>query len=139
MTDEVAAAPEETPEAAPLTPTSAGEWPSAEKGAGGNAVELPSGAVARLRYPPLQYLLATGRVPPKLWSRLHKDGTAVLVDPLRTLEAEEIKLFVDWMIAESFVEPRVSMTRKAGGLYIGDLSEDDKSFVMATIGLSLTG
>jgi len=124
---------------AALTPTSAAEWPTNGKVSRGVVVELPSGAAARLSAPPLQYLLATGRVPPKIWSRLHADGVAVLTDPLRTLDPDEIRLFLDWMIAECFIEPKVSMARKAGTLYIGDLSEDDKNFVMGSMGLSLAG
>lgn len=142
MADEIEQeAGEATPDAAPaaLTATPAAEWPSKDKMLAGVVVEMPSGGVARLRNPPLQYLLATGRVPPKLWSRLHKEGTAVLIDPLRMLETDEVKVFIDWMIAESFVEPKVSMARKAGTVFIGDIVEEDKQYVMAEMGLSLTG
>ncbi len=126
-----------TPEReAALKATSAADWPL-NKVPEGTVVTLPSGAVARLREPPLRYLLATGRIPPKLWSRLRKDGTAVLVDPLQNLTPEEVRDLINWMIAESFVEPQVSMTRKAGTVYIGDLDERDKDEVMETIGLSL--
>lgn len=122
------------PVSKPLEPTAAAEWPTAGKG---TSVSLPSGAVVRLSKPPLQYLMATGRVPPKLWAKMQKDGLAQFADPVRSLAAEDLSLFVDWMIAMSFVEPVVAMTRKAGTVYIGDVCEADKEEVMEIIGLSL--
>lgn len=128
--------PAETAEAAPLTPTPAAEWP---KKSAGIVVELPSGAVARLSRPPIQYHIATGRVPPKLWAKVQKEGAEIFADPLNSFTKEELALFVDWMIACAFVEPVVSMTRKAGTQYIGDLDELDKETVMNLLGLSLAG
>ena len=137
MADEVeTAAPEEAPEAVVLTPTPAREWP--EK-APGIVVELPSGGVARLRRPPIQYYIATGHVPPKLWKKVQKEGGEVFADPLNNFTVDELALFVDWMVAAAFVEPKVSMTRKAGEQYIGDLDELDKEEVMSLLGLSLAG
>jgi hypothetical protein len=118
----------------PREVTPAAEWPKRDSG---TPVTLPSGAVVRLRKPPLQYMMATGRVPPKLWVKMQKDGFAQFVDPVRSLAAEDLSLFVDWMIAASFVEPVVAMTRKAGTVYIGDVCEADKEEVMEIIGLSL--
>lgn len=139
MSDEVQ--PEtatEPPEEAPLAlvPTPAAEWPKKSPGV---VVELPSGAVARLSRPPIQYYIATGRVPPKLWAKVRKEGGEVFADPLNSFTKEELALFVDWMIAASFVDPVVSMTRKAGAKYIGDLDELDKETVMNLLGLSLAG
>jgi hypothetical protein len=123
---------------APLTPTSAADWPS-KKASEGVVVELPSGCVARLRRPPLQYLIATGRIPPKLWAKVQKEGAELFADPVNTMSKEELSLFIDWMIAAAFMEPEVAMARKDGTLYIGDLSEDDKGEVMDLLGLSLAG
>jgi len=131
MTDEETQAPQ-------LTPTSAADWPATGVPEG-TVVTLPSGAVARLREPPLQYLLATGRVPPKLWAKMQEVGVVLLLDPLKHMGKAEIVLFLDWMIAESFIEPAVSTTRRAGAVYIGDVSEGDKNAVMEAVGLSLMG
>ncbi len=126
------------PSASPLEPTSAANWPT-KKITSGTVVELPSGGIATLKRPPLQYLLATGRVPTKLWARLQKDGPGIFMNPFANLQKEEIKLLIDWMIAESFVEPIVAMTRKSGEIFIDDLSDDDKAFVMGELRLSVTG
>ena len=123
----------------PLQPTSAAAWPSKEKAEIGTLVGLPSGGVARIAPPPLQYLYITGRVPPKLWALLSEKGLGILSDPLTQMTDEQRRLFRDWMIAESVVEPRVSMARKAGTVYIGDLVDQDKAFVMETLSLRIAG
>ena len=139
MTDEIEQEPaEETAPEVALRPTPAADWPSKGE-AGGAVVELPSGGVARLSRPPLQYYIATGRVPPKLWRKVQKEGGEVFADPLNSFSLEELRLFIDWMICCSFIEPVVSMTRKDGTKYIGDLDELDKETVMNLLGLSLAG
>ena len=130
MTDEETQAPQ-------LTPTSAADWPS--KKSEGLVVELPSGCVAHLRRPPLQYYIATGRVPAKLWARVQKDGAELFADPVNTMTKDELASFIDWMISAAFIAPKVSMSRKPGALYIGDVSDEDKDEVMQLLGLSLAG
>lgn len=130
------AAPEEAPETTEITPTSAADWPTK---APGIVVQLPSGGVARLRRPPIQLYIATGRVPSRLWKKVQKEGGEVFADPLNSFTSDELAIFVDWMVAASFVEPKVSMTRKDGEKYIGDLDELDKERVMELLGLSLAG
>lgn len=138
MTDEaLTAAPEEAPEAVMLAPTSAAAWP--KKAKAGILVTLPSGAVARIAAPPIPYLYLTGQTPPKIASFLRKEGLGVLSDPMDKMSDEQRRLFMDWMIAASFVEPKVSMTRKADALYIGDVIEHDKAAVMSRLNLSIEG
>lgn len=127
---------ETTPETAALQPTSAADWPS-KTAAKGIVIELPSGHVARLRKPPLQYLMATGHFPPKLWAKVKKEGLDPFKDPTKNLGTEDLRLLVDWMVSCSFVDPVVSMTRKVGTVFIGDLDELDKETVMEITGLSL--
>jgi len=142
MTDEIE---QETDEAAPetapaaLTPTSAAEWPSKEKMLAGVVVEMPSGGVARLSRPPLQYYIATGNMPPRLWKKVEKEGAEVFDDLVNNFSNEERKLFIDWMISCAFIDPQVSMARKAGTTYIGDLDDHDKEEAMRLLGLSLAG
>ena len=124
---------------AALTPTSAAEWPTNGKVSKGVVVELPSGGTARISRPPLQYYIATGRIPPKLWAKVQKEGAELFADPVNSMSKEELGLFIDWMVSSAFVEPQVSMSRKAGSVYIGDLDERDKDEVMALLGLSLAG
>lgn len=119
-----------------LVPTAAADWPS-KKAAKGVVVELPSGHVARLCKPPLQYLLATGHFPPKLWAKVKKEGLDPFKDPTKNLGTEDLRLLVDWMVSCSFVDPVVSMTRKVGTVFIGELDELDKEAVMEITGLSL--
>ena len=132
---------EEAPEAeAPaLVPTSAADWPTNGKVTRGVVVELPSGAVARLARPPLQYLIATGQIPTKLWAKVQKEGAEVFADPIGTFSKDDLKTFVDWMVSTAFVEPKVSMSRKDGSVYVGDLDDGDKEQVMQLLGLSLAG
>lgn len=140
MTDETKPGTEtDEPTARDLTPTPAAEWPSKDKLSAGVVVEMPSGGVARLSRPPLQYYIATGRMPPKLWQRVKQDGAAVFDDLVNNFSNEERKLFIDWMISCAFVSPTVSMARKAGTTYIGDLDDNDKEEVMRLLGLSLAG
>ena len=142
MTDEVEieAAPEEAPEAAPLTPTSAADWPANGKVKPGVVVELPSGAVARIARPPLTYRFMSGiGIPPKIAAAIAKKGAALFEDPLNAMSADERRVLVDWMVALSFVEPRVSMTRKEGAVFIGDLTDLDKDEVVNLLHLSLAG
>jgi hypothetical protein len=42
---------------------------------------------------------------------------------------------LDWLICESFVEPKVSLGRKAGCMPIAKLSKRDKEVVALTLGL----
>lgn len=123
--------------AAAATPASA--WPSKSEAQAGVLVTLPSGAVARIAAPPLQYLYVTGRVPAKVLALLRKEGLEALADPMNKLSNEQRHLFMDWMIAESFIEPQVSMARKAGTVYIGDLIDQDKAAVMDALGLRIEG
>ena len=123
-----------------LQPTSAADWPTNGKVKPGVVVELPSGAVARIARPPLHYRFMSGiGIPPKLAAAMAKKGTAFFTDPLNAMSAEERRIFTDWMIAAAFVEPKVSMTRKEGSLFIGDLDERDKDEVAGLLGLSLAG
>jgi hypothetical protein len=122
-----------------LHPTSAADWPTGGTVKDGIVVELPSGAVARLSRPPLQYFIATGRVPTKLWAKVQKQGAQMFEDPLNAMSKEELTVFIDWMLSCAFVEPKVTMTRKDGCVYIGDLDERDKEEVMQLLGLSLRG
>jgi hypothetical protein len=125
--------------ALPAEPTSAEAWPSKSKALAGTLATLPSGAVARICDPPLQYLYVTGRVPPKIGSLLRKGGLEILADPMNKMDDEQRRLFMDWMIAESFIEPKVSMTRKAGTIYIGDLIDQDKAAVIDALSLRIGG
>ena len=137
MTDDVdVVEPEETAELT-VSATPASAWPSKAKALAGKLVTLPSGAVARLSSPPLQYLYITGRMPPKIVSLLSKEGLQALSDPMKNLSDEQRRLFMDWMIAESFIEPVVSMARKAGTVYIGDLIDQDKAAVMDALSLRI--
>lgn len=131
--EEATPEPEEAPEP---QPTSAADWPSKEAPRGA-LVTLPSGAVARIAPPPLTYLYSIGAEPPKMTALLKAEGRDALSDPLGKMSPQLRRVFMDWMIAESFVEPQVAMTRKAGCLYVGDLSDADKAFVMDALKLAL--
>ena len=135
-------APPDTAPAA-LTPTPAAEWQSKDKMLAGVVVEMPSGGVARLSRPPLQYYIATGNMPPRLWKKVEKEGADVFDDLVNNFSNEERKLFIDWMISCAFLDPKVSMTRPpksdVNTRYIGDLDDHDKEEAMRLLGLSLAG
>ena len=134
-------APEEEPAPLELTPTPAAEWPSKDKMLAGVIVEMPSGRVARISRPPLQYYIATGNMPPRLWKKIQKEGAEVFDDLVNNFSNEERKLFIDWMISCAFIDPKVSMACRAGNdfTYIGDVDDHDKEEVMRLLGLSLAG
>ena len=109
-----------------LTPTSAAEWPKASEP---EPVTLPSGAVVVLRNPNVYVLMRSGEVPPKVTKLGLKYGPGELP------EGEDMLTVLDWMVSVSFVDPPCSFTRRKGCLWIGNVSDDDKAFVIEHLGL----
>ena len=107
-----------------LTPTPAAEWPKNVA----QTVTLPSGAVAEVKRPDSFALIRAGKVPKKVAALMMSQGEKPLT------EAEAITL-VEFLIAASFVEPQVTLTRTAGAVCIRDVGDDDKAFVMTLLGL----
>ena len=107
-----------------LTPTPAAEWPKNVA----QTVTLPSGAVAKVKRPDSFALIRAGKVPKKVAALMMNQGEKPLT------EAEAITL-VEFLIAASFVDPLVSLTRTAGAVCIRDMGDDDKAFVMTLLGL----
>lgn len=115
-------------------PTPVEQWP---KKTAPLELTLPSGAKARIRRPATTLLLRTGQVPPRLRAAIAKASKEQLqADPLAAL-GDASSLALDWMVAASFVEPQVTMQRKKGCLYIDDLDEADKDFVIAELDLKM--
>ena len=83
--------------------------------------------------------MSYGRVPPKVRKRLDETDATTIDGILKAFTADERKLFVDWIISCAFVEPEVSMTRKDGSTYIGDIDEADKDEVLMLLGVSFAG
>jgi len=107
-----------------LTPTPAAEWPKNVA----QTVTLPSGGVAKVKRPDSFALIRAGKVPKKVAALMMSQGEKPLT------EAEAITL-VEFLIAASFVEPQVTLTRTAGAVCIRDVGDDDKAFVMTLLGL----
>ena len=107
-----------------LTPTPAAEWPKNVA----QTVTLPSGGVAKVKRPDAFALIRAGKVPKKIAALMLGNGAHV------TTEAEAVTL-IEYLIAASFVDPRVALTRTAGAVCIRDIGDDDKAFVMTLLGL----
>jgi hypothetical protein len=115
-----------------LTPTSIAQWP---KKFPGLELKLPSGAVARVSPPPSMYLAATGRVPPKLRKVLGKFTNEEMGRLTELLEPELLELLMDWLVAESFLDPKVSLLPREGYLCIADIDVHDRDFVARSLQL----
>jgi hypothetical protein len=123
--------PKPEPEA-PLTPTPADEWPKALPGL---ILELPSGAVARVSAPPSMYLTATGRIPPRLRQALNGLSSEQMGHLTDVLEPEMLELLMDWMVAESFLEPKVSLLPREGYLCVADIDVRDRDYIARSLEL----
>ena len=108
-----------------LTPTPASEWPRNVA----RTVTLPSGGVAKLKSPDTFALIREGKVPKKIVAIISKQHAKAPMTPA------EAMMLVEFLIAATFVEPEATMTRKAGALYLGDMTAADKSFVLTEMGL----
>ena len=107
-----------------LTPTPVAEWPKNVA----QTVSLPSGGVAKVKRPDVFALIRSGKVPKKVAALILSKGKHVMT------EAEAVTL-IEFLIAASFVDPLVSLTRTAGAVCIRDMGDDDKAFVMTLLGL----
>jgi len=108
-------------------PTAAADWKQPQP----QLVTLPSGNSALLRKPPLFLLLKTGRMPESVRAVLEKNLH------LEIPTTDEMLLATEWLVSESFVEPRVTLQPQDGAVCIDDLDDDDKQAVIERFGLSL--
>jgi hypothetical protein len=116
-----------TPESEETTYTSAEEWPTDD---GAEDLTLPSGAKVRVAPPPVFWLGVTGRIPAHLQAIAKKhqaDG--------KDWAPAENQQVVEWLISESFIEPKVSLGKKPGCLLIAKLSDRDKEAVVMELRL----
>ena len=101
--------------------TSADEWPADD---GGEDLVLPSGAKVRVAPPPVLWLGMTGQIPAHLVAiARHHEADGKDWTPAENMQA------IEWLVAVAFVEPKVSIARKAGYLPISKLSDRDKEAV----------
>jgi len=106
-------------------PTPADEYPIVRE----EVIDLPSGAVARVRQPSMFMLLRRGLVPPEV---------RTVIDKLQSgSEADESEMFtiLDFLVAASYVSPKVSFKRRKGALCVDDIPDDDRLAVIARLGL----
>ena len=111
-----------TPDPEETTYTSAEEWPTDDDG--GQDMTLPSGAKVRIAAPPVMWLAATGKIP----ANLVAIGKRHEADKKDWTPAEQ-QTAVEWLVAESFIEPKVSATKKPGYLSLDRISDRDKEAV----------
>ena len=111
-----------TPDPEETTYTSADEWPTDDDG--GQDMTLPSGAKVRIAAPPVMWLAATGKIP----ANLVAIGKRHEADKKDWTPAEQ-QTAVEWLVAESFIEPKVSATKKPGYLSLDRISDRDKEAV----------
>ena len=108
--------------------TSIEDWPAQDDG--GLDLDLPSGAHVRLAPPPIVWLGVTGRLPARLLA-IVKARTAKSQD----LSDDEMRELLEWLIAASFVHPKVSTTKKPDCLHISRLTDRDKEAVAMALEL----
>lgn len=117
-------------EAPAFVPTKASEYPVIRD----QDIEMPSGAKVRVRKPSVWALLRTGQVPEAVRELLTQSDLAQAgeADPLTETETMTI---LNFLVAASFVEPKVSTARKKGCVYIDDIPDDDRFAVVKALGL----
>jgi len=117
----------ETP--AELAYTPADEWQTDD---GGQDLVLPSGNTVRIAPPPVLWLGMTGKIP----AHLVAIGKHHIADG-KPWTPEENEQVLDYLIAESFVEPKATIYTKApkGVLSIARMSDRDKQAVALTLRL----
>lgn len=103
-----------------LTATSKADWPKNVS----ITVTLPSGGVAKLKRPDTFALLRAGKVPKNISKVIAKQQTKQEITPV------EAMTLLEFLIAASFIDPEVTMTRKAGGLCMSDIDDTDKAAVI---------
>ena len=103
--------------------TAAEDWPDEDDD--GEDMVLPSGAKVRVAPPPIVWLGMTGQLPAHIMA-IAKHHNADKQDWSDT----ETRQAVEWLIAASFVSPRVSLGRKAGCLPLARISDRDKEAVV---------
>jgi hypothetical protein len=109
------------------TYTKAEDWPTDD---GAQDLVLPSGANVRVMAPPVMWMAMTGKIPAFIVAMgKHHQAT----EEEWTLQENE--KILDWLVSESFIEPKVSLTKKAGFLHIARLSNRDKEAVAMTLRL----
>jgi hypothetical protein len=109
-----------------LVPTPADQWEEDVD----KVITLPSGNVAKLREPAFQMHVLLNTFPPHLRAITEKH----IADKKEWGQAENQQL-LDWLICESFVEPRVSLAKKTGCLHISRISDRDKGAVVFALNL----
>lgn len=114
-----------------FTPTPAKEWATTTP----LDVELPSGKRARVRKPNPFFLARTGQVPKKV--REAADAQAQLAEEVTLENLEAASVIVDFLIAKSFVEPKVSLWPVKDAVWVGDITPDDKAFLIEKLDLKL--
>lgn len=129
------AEPSSTPDLAnPVQPTAAAEWP---KEVPGQLVTLPSGAVARVAKPPFLYLVATDRVPARIRAILKGFNPKDVLRLNDALKREDMNYILDYFVAESFLEPKVSMQPAKGCLHVKRIDDRDKEAIIELLDLRL--
>jgi hypothetical protein len=108
-------------------PTAAADWRATKP----ITLDLPSGNVATVKKPSLFLAIKTGRLPENVRAMmeksLHNEPAAL----------DEVVAATEWLVAESFVEPQVSLVPREGAVCIADIDDDDKQAVVRTLDLSL--
>jgi hypothetical protein len=109
--------------------TPADQWDAAGSD-GGRDLVLPSGRKVRVAEPPVILYAMTGRIPAHIRAAAKHhaaDGGE--------WTAKESQAAIDWLVASSFVEPKVSVSAKDGHVPIAKLSDADKQAVMIALNL----
>ena len=101
--------------------TTAEQWPTDD---GGEDLVLPSGAKVRVAAPPVLWMSMSGQIPAWLQAIAKRHQA-----DKKSYSSAETKQMLDWLIAESFISERVSVTRKPGYMHISKISDRDKEFI----------
>jgi hypothetical protein len=110
-----------------FTPTPADEYPVVKT----LELEMPSGARVRVRKPSVFYLVEHGLVPAQVRKIIGR-GSAKNAKPLTE---EEVMVVLNFLVAASYVSPKVSTSRKAGSIYVHDIPDEDRQAVIAALDL----
>ena len=126
-----------------FAPTPAGEWSDPNPP---QDVELPSGRYARIKKPNLYILGRTGQVPAPVEKAQKRRAEAKpapmtpdAVELMQRIEAraEDVEVYVNWVMTRAFLEPRVSADGAGDTVPVSALTADDKTFVIETLGIEV--
>jgi hypothetical protein len=109
-----------------FVPTPAAEYPVIKT----LDLEMPSGARVRVRRPSFFNLMEHGLVPAKVMKLVARRDMGKV-----ELSDAEMYAILDFLVAASYVSPKVSTARKADHIYIHDIPDEDRMTVISALGL----